>query len=101
MLFFGARRAGRVSRRVGLRTGAATVAGAIVAAGASYAQTTTGAVPSSDQGQVVENVLVTAQKRGVAENSQTVPIALTALGSVQLDELHAQNLANLTTIARM
>jgi len=70
-----------------------------VAAGASYAQTTTGAVPSSDQGQVVENVLVTAQKRGVAENSQTVPIALTALGSVQLDELHAQNLANLTTIA--
>ena len=70
-----------------------------MAAGASYAQTTTGAVPSSDQGQVVENVLVTAQKRGVAENSQTVPIALTALGSVQLDELHAQNLANLTTIA--
>ena len=47
----------------------------------------------------IETVLVSVEKRGVAEDAQAVPIALTAIGGVELEERHARGLKELTTAA--
>ncbi len=47
-------------------------------------------------GSLLEEVMVTARKRGVAESSQTVPVTLTALGGDQLEAMFAQNLADVS-----
>jgi iron complex outermembrane receptor protein len=44
----------------------------------------------------LEEVLVTATKRGEAQNVQDVPIAVTAFGAEQLQSLNFQNLQSLT-----
>lgn len=45
---------------------------------------------ADDKAPVLDEIVVTAQKR--TENLQDVPIAITALGTEKLDELHIQNL---------
>jgi iron complex outermembrane receptor protein len=47
----------------------------------------------------IEDVVVTAQKRGIAENEQSVPISLTAINSVELEHRHVVDLQDLTTVA--
>jgi iron complex outermembrane recepter protein len=51
---------------------------------------------ASSDDSPIENVIVSAQKRGVAENAQDVPIALTAINGVELDERFVVNLQDLT-----
>jgi len=59
--------------------------------------------PASDLAQQsvppIETVTISAQKRGVEEDAQTVPIALTAVNGVQLEERHVRNLQDLTIAA--
>ncbi len=58
-----------------------------------------GAEPARRQGaasSLLEEVLVTARKRGVAESAQTVPVTLTAMNGDQLDAMFAQNLADVS-----
>ncbi|HEU4487065.1 MAG TPA: TonB-dependent receptor [Povalibacter sp.] len=47
------------------------------------------AAADQDSGNVLENVIVTAQKR--AEDLQSVPLSVQALSSTRLDELHVQS----------
>jgi iron complex outermembrane receptor protein len=47
----------------------------------------------------IETVTISAQKRGVLEDAQTVPIALTAINGVELEERHVRDLADLTVAA--
>ncbi|UVO50685.1 TonB-dependent receptor [Sphingomonas sp. SUN019] len=51
--------------------------------------------PSDDKGGL-SDIVVTATKRGQAQNVQDVPIAITAFGSDQLDALHARSIASLS-----
>jgi iron complex outermembrane recepter protein len=61
-----------------------------LASAISAALATSTAVHADDKSPVLEEIVVTAQKR--SENLQDVPIAITALGTEKLDELHIQNL---------
>ncbi len=47
----------------------------------------------------IETVTISAQKRGVEEDAQTVPIALTAVNGVELEERHVRDLQDLTVAA--
>jgi iron complex outermembrane receptor protein len=47
----------------------------------------------------IETVIVSAEKRGVAANAQTVPIALTAINGVELEKRHVRDLQDLTVAA--
>ena len=76
----------------------ATAATALLMAGACYAQEPPDGRVASET-LPIENVLVTAQKRGIAENAQSVPIALTAVGAARLDDLHIRTAQDLTTAA--
>ncbi len=49
-------------------------------------------------GSLLEEVMVTARKRGAAEAAQTVPVTLTALNGDQLDAMFAQNLADVSMV---
>jgi iron complex outermembrane receptor protein len=53
------------------------------------------AAPAQDEGGLTE-IVVTATKRGQAQNVQDVPIAVTAFGSDQLDSLHASSIASVS-----
>ncbi|MBY8822638.1 TonB-dependent receptor [Sphingomonas colocasiae] len=50
---------------------------------------------AQDQGGL-DDIVVTATKRGSAQNVQDVPIAVTAFGSDQLDSLHARSIASVS-----
>jgi len=63
---------------------------AISLASAISAALASSAVYADDKAPILEEIVVTAQKR--SENLQDVPIAITALGTEKLDELHIQNL---------
>lgn len=58
-------------------------------------------VPKSDEDPGVsggiEDIVVTAQKRGVAERAQDVPVAITALNSAALQSRNVVDLSSLTT----
>ena len=45
----------------------------------------------------IENVVISAQKRGVAQDAQTVPFALTVVSAVDIEQRHARDLQDLTT----
>jgi iron complex outermembrane receptor protein len=47
----------------------------------------------------IESVVITAQKRGVAQDAQTVPVALTVITGVDIGELHVRDLQDLRTAA--
>src|SRR5690606_5750536 len=47
----------------------------------------------------LSEILVTAQKRGVAESAQRVPVAITAFDSAALDALQVRDLRSLSTAA--
>lgn len=50
----------------------------------------------ADEVTGLAEVVVTATKRGLAQNVQDVPIAITAFGADQLDALHAKSIASLS-----
>ncbi|GIK49471.1 MAG: TonB-dependent receptor [Alphaproteobacteria bacterium] len=50
-------------------------------------------------GGPLDEIVVTATKRGVAESAQDVPVAITAFSAEQLDRLQVQDLSDLTTAA--
>src|SRR5690606_27549306 len=56
-----------------------------------------GVIADADAG--LSEILVTAQKRGVAESAQRVPVAITAFDSAALDALQVRDLRSLSTAA--
>ncbi len=66
-------------------------AGTDVAAAPGDAQSDT---PDDDGG--LTDIIVTATKRGTAQNVQDVPIAITAFGSNELDSIHARSIASVS-----
>jgi outer membrane receptor protein involved in Fe transport len=74
------------------RSGAANrkrVCGVPLASAISALLASHGAFAQSTDSGVLENVIVTAQKR--QENLQSVPVSIQALGTQRLEELHIQN----------
>ncbi|MFV8819629.1 TonB-dependent receptor [Haliea sp. E17] len=51
---------------------------------------------ASAASSLLEEVLVTARKRGAAEEAQTVPVTISALNGDQLDAMFAQSLADVS-----
>ena len=47
----------------------------------------------------IESVVISAEKRGVAEDAQTVPLSLTVINGVDIEQRHAVDLHGLTTAA--
>jgi iron complex outermembrane receptor protein len=94
------------ARGVLLRSATFTVAVLAVAAGSAasaWSQTPPGQTEGPPVGQLdaspIETVTISAQKRGVLEDAQTVPIALTAINGVEIEERHVRNLQDLTVAA--
>ena len=50
---------------------------------------------TQDEGGLTD-IIVTATKRGSAQNVQDVPIAITAFGSSELDSIHARSIASVS-----
>ncbi len=72
---------------------------ATLAAPFAAAQESTAPVKrQSAAGSLLEEVMVTARKRGVAEQAQSVPVTLTAMNGDQIDAMFAQNLADVSMI---
>ncbi len=80
-----------------LRCSAPTLIGAGVAAALSTFSAT--AQTNSEEGRAaaLEEIVVTAQRR--AENLQSVPIAVTALGAEDIEQLRITNIEDLTALA--
>ncbi|HYM17147.1 MAG TPA: TonB-dependent receptor [Micropepsaceae bacterium] len=55
--------------------------------------------PMAPESTPIETVLITAQKRGVAESEQVVPIAISTFDARALEDLHVRTLQDLTTAA--
>jgi iron complex outermembrane receptor protein len=84
----------RVRRVVMLASTALT--SVVLCADPAWTQTSpSGGQPAEDP--AIENVVISAQKRGVAEDAQRVPVALTVITDVDLEERHVHNLQDLTT----
>lgn len=75
----------------------------LASSGLSVAAHAQGAAPAAADGAaraaVLDDIVVTAQKKSRGEKLQDVPIAVTALGSVQLAETHFQSLPDIATRA--
>jgi outer membrane receptor protein involved in Fe transport len=67
-----------------------TLIGLALAAGAA------GPALAADEPGVLDEVMVTAQKKSAAEDAQTVPIAITGFSGAQLDARFANNLVDLS-----
>lgn len=67
---------------------------AMVAAPALAQQSADQAVAHNDEG--LTDIVVTATKRGAAQNVQSVPIAITAFGVNDLDSIHARSIASVS-----
>jgi iron complex outermembrane receptor protein len=52
---------------------------------------------ASPESPAIENVLISAQKRGVAEDAQTVPVAVTVITNVDIKDRHVRDLQDLRT----
>lgn len=77
----------KLERLQALRRGRAAVTLPLAAAVLAVSQGA--AAAEQDSGNVLENVIVTAQKR--AEDLQSVPLSVQALSSTKLEELHVQS----------
>ncbi len=86
---------------------ATTAGAALLYAGAAFAQALPAPAPASETSEPqsdtaeadndgLETIVVTATKRGEAQNVQSVPFAVTAFGSKQLEEMHFANLQSLS-----
>src|SRR5262245_10080087 len=87
-------------RRVAFRTialASVSVAAALLFATQAWAQGEPSA--AAESASPIETVNIVAQKRGVVEDAQTVPIALTAVNGVELEERHVRDLQDLTVAA--
>src|SRR5215471_3621499 len=64
------------------------------------AWTQTVPTPAQPEGSSpIESVVISAEKRGVAEDAQTVPLSLTVINGVDIEQRHALDLHDLTTAA--
>jgi len=86
-----------VFRTVALQTSA--LAAASLAFTLAFTDRTWAQTPTPAPATPIETVTVIAEKRGVEENAQAVPIALTAINGVQFEDRHVRNLQDLTTAA--
>ena len=75
---------------------ASSVLTSFVCASPAWTQTSPTSAPTAEN-PAIENVVISAQKRGVAEDAQTVPIALTVITNVDIEERHVRNLQDLRT----
>ena len=67
---------------------------------AHSAWTQTVPTPTEPEGSSpIESVVISAEKRGVAEDAQTVPLSLTVINGVDIQERHAVDLHDLSTAA--
>jgi len=90
----------RIHRSAVLQTSAiaaASIALALTFPDRAIAQNTPNPAPESVS--PIETVTITAQKRGVAEDAQAVPITLTAVNGVELDDRHVRTLQDLSIAA--
>lgn len=53
----------------------------------------------ADDGSLLSDIVVTAQKKSVGERAQDVPIAITAIGATQLVTLNVRSLTDLSAVA--
>jgi len=53
----------------------------------------------SAENPAIESVVISAPKRPEAARAQDVPLSLTVVNNVDIAELHAQSLQDLTTVA--
>src|SRR5258706_7489977 len=74
------------------------LAASLLCSGSACSETSPPAQQSADESPI-ETVVISAQKRGVVENAQSVPIALTAVNGVELEDRHVRDLQDLTTAA--
>src|SRR5215471_4043320 len=64
------------------------------------AWTQTVPTPAQPEGSSpIESVVISAEKRGAAEDAQTVPLSLTVINGVDIEQRHALDLQDLTTAA--
>lgn len=75
---------------------ASSVLTSFVCAGPAWTQTSP-AFTQTAENPTIENVVISAQKRGVAEDAQTVPLALTVIPAVEIEERQVRDLQDLTT----
>jgi len=86
----------------GMSPRSAALAGAAFAVAMHLAPVRSHAQPlpaEAEPASPIETVIVSAEKRGVAANAQTVPIALTAINGVELEKRHVRDLQDLTVAA--
>lgn len=89
-------------RSSGMSLRSAGVAGAALAVAMHLAPVRIHAqpLPAKDEtASPIETIIVSVEKRGAAENAQTVPIALTAVNGMELEERHARDLQDLSLAA--
>ena len=70
----------------------ALMAGSAIAPASAAAQ-------AAQPDTLIDDIVVTAQKRGVAEAAQDIPVAITALNERQIEESHVTTIESLTLIA--
>ena len=51
------------------------------------------------QNSPIESVVISAEKRGTAEDAQNVPLSVTVVNGVEIEQRHAVDLHDLTTVA--
>ncbi|MDC1512721.1 TonB-dependent receptor [Porticoccaceae bacterium] len=73
----------------------ATLVGLFAAGGAATATAQDEMQESARAQSVLEEIVVTATKKGIAENVQDIPIAVTAITSNQLEQMHFDDLTDL------
>src|ERR1700733_10425835 len=88
-VLFGTRRLARRSAVLALLAGVSGIAASAVA----QDQPAQGSTVTNGQGEQLEQIVVTAQKR--AQNLQITPVAVTALSAQTLDDFHVQNASDL------
>ncbi len=87
----------RVPARALMLTGS-VLTGLAVCTGPARTQTAPPSVSTTEQ-PAIENVVISAQKRPVAQDAQTVPLALSVLPGVEIEQRHARDLQDLRTVA--
>ena len=77
--------------------GSSAFAALLLCAGPASSQT-----PAPDaqlQSSPIESVVISAEKRGVTQDAQTVPLSLTVVSGAEIEQRHALDLHDLTTAA--
>ena len=75
---------------------ASSVLTSFACAGPGWTQTPPTSAPIAES-PIIENIVISAQKRGIAEDAQAVPIALTVITNADIEERHVRDLQDLRT----